>query len=177
MKRFSSLVVVKSPPDQLCAMMRDRLPQLAESLKDVEKIDELERSQLPGSVLVINRWHAREPVPSFLRARLGASTITWIDRAQWLDDGRQCRWTIEPSIGDGAITCSGATTFVPAMAGRGTRATFEGQLDIAPAFLSSLVGPFQAPVKALVESIATTLIPSNFRAVAEAASKALRSSD
>jgi hypothetical protein len=176
-KRFSTLAVLRSPPERLFGAMRDRLPELAESLSDVEQIEELERSELIDSVLVVNRWRARQSVPAFLQSRLGASAIHWIDRAHWFEDRHQCTWTIEPSIGEGAITCSGTTSFSPAMGGRGTRATFEGELNIDPLFLSSIVGAFQAPVKTLVESIATSIIPANFRAVAEAASKFAQSAD
>lgn len=169
MKKFTTMVVLRCPPDELFAAMRDRLPALASSLADVEQIEELERSEMPDSVVVTNRWHARQAIPTFLQSRLGASSISWIDRARWFEERHLCTWTIEPTIGDGAITCSGATSFAPAMGGRGTRAMFEGELDIAPEYLSGLVGAFQAPVKAFVETIATSIIPANFRAVAEAA--------
>ncbi|MEA3032724.1 MAG: hypothetical protein QOH86_740 [Sphingomonadales bacterium] len=171
MKAFSALVVLRAAPEKLFATMRDRLPELASSLADVASIEELERRPSCAGVVVVNRWRARQEVPSFLQGRLGGSSIAWIDRACWSNEGLTCTWTIEPLLGEGAITCSGSTSFVPAMAGRGTRLTFEGGLEIAPAFLASVAGPFERPVRALVESIATTLIPANFRAVAEAASR------
>lgn len=171
MKPFSTLVVLRTPPEILFAAMRDRLADIAPSLADVSAINELERETTQNGVHVVNRWQARQAVPGFLQARLGASEIAWLDRATWLEDALQCDWTIEPSIGNGAIACKGTTRFEPAMAGRGTRAIFEGELRIAPDFVASLVGPFEAPVRALVESIATTLIPANFRAAAEAAAK------
>ena len=62
--------------------------------------------------------------------------------------------------------------FEPAMAGRGTRARFAGSISIDADYLGSLVGAFQAPVRSLVETIATSMIPANFRAMAEKAAKA-----
>jgi hypothetical protein len=44
-------------------------------------------------------------------------------------------------------------------------------LSVDPAFVASIVGPLRGPVTALLQSIVTTLIPTNFRAAAEAASK------
>lgn len=171
MKEFSTLVVLKAPPERLFTAMRDRLPELVPSLPDIERIEELERVAENAHLLVVNRWHARQPVPVFLQERLGQERIDWIDRARWGEEQRTCTWSIEPSLGQGAIACSGETTLAPAMGGRGTRATFAGRLDIDPVWLGGIVGGFQAPIRALIESIATSLIPANFRAMAEAASK------
>ena len=155
----------------LFSAMRDRLQEIAPSLADIRAIEELERTQSSAGLHVLNRWHARQTVPGFLQARLGSADISWLDRAVWKADALCCEWTIEPSIRGGAIGCAGTTRFEPAMAGRGTRAVFAGELTIDPAFVASLVGPFEAPVRSFVESVATTLIPANFRAAAEAAAK------
>ena len=171
MKSFSTLVVLKAPPDRLFAILRDRLPELAESMDGIETIDELERTREGGTELVVSRWHARQTVPAVLQERLGQRSIDWLDRARWQEDELLCTWNIEPSLGAGAIKCSGTTEFVPAMGGRGTRARFAGHLDIAPDYLGSVVGGLQGPVRALVEMIATSLIPANFRSIAEEAAK------
>jgi hypothetical protein len=56
------------------------------------------------------------------------------------------------------------------MGNRGTRITFAGELDIKPALLAAVgfVGPMMA---GFVESVVTTMIPRNMRAVAEAAAE------
>ena len=174
MKPFSALVILRSPPETLFLAMRDRLGEIAPQLKDISAIDEIERADTVDGVAITNRWQARQTVPVMLQARLGARDIAWIDRAVWDAACGQCfwgflRWTIEPLIGEGAITCTGSTRFETAMAGRGCRALFEGMLTIDPAFIGSVVGPFEAPVTALVQAVATVMIPSNFRAAAEAA--------
>lgn len=171
MKAFSALVLMRIPPESLFIAMRDRLGEIAPALADIDSIIEVERTQTPDGLHVVNRWHARQHVPALLRARLGTNDIAWIDRAIWFEKPLMARWSIEPSIGDGAIACTGTTRFEPAMAGRGSRALFEGELTIEPKFLASIVGPFEKPVRSLVESIATTLIPANFRAAAEAAAR------
>jgi hypothetical protein len=171
MKSFSTVVVLRAEPLVLLRAMRDRLGEVAGALADVEAIEELERRPQGEDLLVVNRWHARQRIPGFLQARLGAGEVSWLDRALWSEPALACRWSIEPSIGEGAIQCSGVTRFEPAMGGSGSRAYFEGELRIDPAFIGSVAGPLQKPVTALVESIATTLIPSNFRAAAKAAAE------
>lgn len=171
MKRFAALAVLRAAPDTLFTTMRDRLPEIGGQLDDIEQIEQLERTACGNGVRVVNRWVARQRVPALLRDRLGQDVIAWIDRADWSADGTACTWSIEPSIGDDGIACSGETRFEPAMGGRGVRVQFEGSLTIDPAFMTSLAGPFQRPVTALVEAIATTLIPKNLRAAAEVAAR------
>lgn len=171
MTPFATLVVLRAPADQLMLNLRDRLPEIAPALKDVESIEELERSETAESILVVNRWRARQRIPVFLQDKLGGSEISWIDRASWSRAQQSCRWQIEPSVGGDAIQCSGTTRFEPAMGGRGARAYFEGELSVDPAFVGAVVGPLRGPVTALLQSIVTTLIPANFRAAAEGASR------
>jgi len=171
MKPFSALVIVRTPPEALFLAMRDRLDEIAPMLKDIRAIEMLERRGADSVVTMTNRWQARQAVPVMLQARLRASEIAWIDRAAWDAAALICRWEIEPLIGDGAIRCIGTTQFEPAMAGRGCRAVFAGELAIDPGFIGSVVGAFEAPVTALVQAVATVMIPSNFRAAAEAAAK------
>lgn len=171
MKPFSTLVIVRAAPEALFLAMRDRLAEIVPLLKDVSAIETLERHESGDRVDIVNRWQARQTVPAMLQARLGARDIAWIDRASWDATTLTGHWTIEPLIGDGAIRCTGTTRFEPAMAGRGCRAHFDGCLEIDPAFIGSVVGAFEAPVTALVQSVATVMIPSNFRAAAEAAAK------
>jgi len=171
MRTFSTLIVLRAPPEPLFAVMRDRLAELVGSIDDIKGLEQLERAETDRDVVVVNRWHARQTIPGLVRERLGDGEISWVDRARWSNQDLLCRWSIEPSVGDGAITCVGATSFAPAMAGRGCRVTFEGELAIAPEFIGSLVGPLAGPIRLLVESIGMNIVPSNFRAVAELAAK------
>ncbi len=171
MKAFAALVILRVPPETLFLALRDRLDEIAPQLKDISAIETTARSEVDGGVDIVNRWQARQAVPALLQARLGTRDIAWIDRAHWDTASLTASWSIEPSIGGGAIRCTGTTGFEAAMAGRGCRARFEGTLTIDPAFVAGLVGAFEAPVTALVQAIATVMIPSNFRAAAEAAAR------
>ncbi len=171
MTPFSAFVMVRSPTDKLFAAMRDRMSEIVTMLPDIASIQEMERQSDGPGQRVVNRWEAELTIPKFLRTKLGAERVAWIDQAVWSDDIMGCDWSIRPLIGDGAIECQGNTRFESAMAGRGTRAVFAGTLEIDSAFMAGLVGPLRGPVTALVESLATTIIPANFRAAAEAAAK------
>lgn len=169
MKPFETMVLLRSPPARVFAAMRDRIVEATALVPDIKAVRQLERSEIDGDILIVNRWEARQTLPRVLQAKLDAEDLAWIDRAVWREGTWSCHWTIEPLIAGGALSCQGATYFEPAMAGRGARAIFKGALSLDSALLDSLAGPLRGPVTALLQSIATTLIPANFRAVAEAA--------
>ncbi len=80
-----------------------------------------------------------------------------------------CDWSIEPTVLTGHITCEGATRYEPALGGRGTRVAFEGTFDLAPGALGGLAKPLERPLTSFVESVVSTLIPSNLRKIVEGA--------
>jgi hypothetical protein len=172
MKTFKNIVVVKQPVERVWRMVRDRLPEFVSLVDDIESVTVIERdTSEKGKVRLLNRWKSRQTVPVFLRARLGAEAIGWLDRNEWIDATMSCHWDISPLILRDCITCGGRTLYEPAMAGRGTRVTIDGTFNLTPGALRGVAGPLEQPVTSFVESIATTLIPKNFRKVLEAAAK------
>ncbi len=170
MKSFRSLVVLKRPQDELWTIMRDHLQEIAPRIADIEEVLELERSGADGMVHIVNRWQVRQQVPQAIRAMLKLNELRWIDRNTWDEASRVCTWSIEPCFLAEHIACAGQTSFAPAMGGQGTRVTFEGTLELKPGMLGSL-GAIERMVTGFVESVATTIIPRNLRAVVEAAAE------
>jgi hypothetical protein len=79
-----------------------------------------------------------------------------------------CGFTIHAPFAPG-LACAGRVTYEPAMGGRGTRASFEGEFDL-PAGGDSTLDRLLAGA---VEMAATTLIPKNLRRTLEAAGQLL----
>ncbi len=172
MKSFRDLVVIKQPLERVWTTVRDRLPDLAAQLDDVERIVVLEREPIgPGRLRLVNEWHSGQKIPKLLQNRLGAAAVSWIDRNQWDDSTHVCTWAIEPSLFPEHIRCAGSTSYAPAMGGRGTRITFAGDFELAPGALKGLAGPLEQPATAFVESIVTVFIPRNLRKVMDAAER------
>ena len=168
MKSFRSLVVLKRPQDELWTIMRDHLPEIAPRVADIEQVRELERSTgADGAVRIVNRWQVRAVVPQAIRTMLKLHELAWIDRNTWDAANRICTWSIEPCFLTQHIACAGTTSFAPAMGGQGARVTFEGMLELKLGFLP--LGGIEKLVTGFVESVATTIIPRNLRAVVEAA--------
>ena len=169
MKTFRSLVVLKRPQQELWLAMRDHLVEFAGNIADIESIREIERTTDASNVVhIVNEWRVRQQIPAMLRSVLKTSELSWIDRNTWDAAGHVCTWAIEPNFLTEYIACSGTTSFAPAMGGQGTRVTFEGEFDLKPGVLGKL-SSMETLLSGFLESIVTTIIPRNLRAVVEAA--------
>ena len=169
MKDFRCLVGVRHPPQDIAGAVRDLICQVGPSLEHVEKVATVTRVERPdGSTALINEWRVNPTLPTALNGVLSRDMMGWLDHAEWSSDLTACAWRIEPFFMGEAIQCRGATRFEPAMGGRGTRAVFEGTLDIDPSALSSLQPAWRAPASLAVEMLIGTIIPKNFRKTVEA---------
>lgn len=172
MKPFHDLVVVKQPLEAMWTAVRDRLPELAAQLDDIESITCLEHERIDDARhRLVNRWLSAQKIPALLQSRLGTTEVSWLDRNEWDDRNFTCTWAIEPSLLPQHIRCNGRTAYEPAMGGRGTRITFTGEFELAAGALRSIAGPLEQPATAFVESIVTIFIPKNLRKVMDAAAR------
>jgi uncharacterized membrane protein len=170
MKPFQSFTMVKQPLEEVWIVMRDRLPDIAATMEDLESIEVLERTfESGGRLSLLNRWKAKQQIPAMLQGKLGASSVYWLDRALWDNNTHVCSWSIEPSVLPGHIECCGTTTYTSAMAGRGTRVTFEGYFNLKAGFLEGLPVTLELALSGFVETIVSSLIPRNLsRAISSA---------
>lgn len=167
MKTFRSTAIVRHPPQAVAGVVRDRLGELATFLDDIEAVEVVERTPLPGGGLrQVNSWAAAPKLSPAIAERIGR--LAWIDDAEWTADGLICGFTIHAPSHPG-LACAGRVTYEPAMGGRGTRASFEGEFDLPAGGDSTL----DRLVAGAVEMAATTLIPKNLRRTLEAASQLL----
>lgn len=169
MKAFRSLVGLRHPPRAVAAAIRDRMHEIAPALEHVECITTVARVDRPdGGAALVNAWRVNPALPPALSALVTPEQMGWLDHADWSADLSVCRWRVEPNFMSAAIACSGETRFEPAMGGRGTRALFEGRLDVDPAALSGMPAAWRGPASSAMELLVGTMIPQNFRRTAEA---------
>lgn len=174
MKEFRCLIGVRQPSREVAAAIRDRLVFLAPELEHVQEVETVIREErADGGAQIVNSWRVNPPLPAALHGVVSADMLGWLDHAEWSADLSACAWRIEPFFMPEAIRCRGITRFESAMGGRGTRATFEGSLDIDPVALSRLQPAWRGPVSAAVEILIGTIIPKNFRRTVEAVTASL----
>jgi hypothetical protein len=169
MASFKSIVVVGQPVEKTWSAIRDHMSEIACSLGDIQSVTVLQREDIDAlTVRLVNEWRAGG-LPRFALERCGTDYFGWIDDAFWRKGAWECSWSIEPNILKGNMRCSGRTLYQSAMNGRGTKAIFEGSLELdSPGIAQSLGLPGRAAIS-LVESVITTMIPRNFRKTVEAA--------
>ena len=174
MKPFSSVTVVKHPLNVVWVTIRDRLPELVPYIDNIEGITQLKREELPdGNIRLDNLWQLDSNLSSIRAANLARDDLRWIDRAEWQLHSHVCHWQIEPHFMSGQMTCRGLTRYEPAIGGRGTRITFEGQLNIAVRNEIGASSFLDGTLLRGFESLASTLVPRNLRKLAEAVSSFL----
>ena len=167
MKNFATTAIVKHPLETVWLTMRDDITELAQQLGDIRSVKTTSRVATADAVTLVNLWEAEPQVPPAVAAVLSSNLFRWTDHARWVTASHECQWTIEPSFAVGRISCSGTTSYEPAIGGRGTRITFRGTLDIR------VGGAIGAPLVVIVETFVTGLIPKNFQNLALAAGSTL----
>jgi hypothetical protein len=169
MKEFRCLVGLRHPPHAVGVAIRDRMAEIAPVLDNVERIETVARvDRSDGSVALVNAWRVNPALPPALGQIVTRDQMGWLDHAEWTADLGLCRWRIETNFMSEAIDCAGTTRLEPAMGGRGSRAIFEGRLDIDPAALMAVPLAWRGPASSAVEMLIGTIIPKNFRKTAEA---------
>mgnify|MGYP006274130707 CR=1 FL=1 len=165
MKTFKTVAVLKHPRPLVWNAIRDHLDELAPLLGDIKAVQTESRTEIPMGVQLVNVWRAQVPIPETLSSLIKPDMLAWTDHAEWRRDCWECHWQIEPHFFSDRIHCVGITRYEEAMAGRGTRLTFQGDLDV-------MATPIPGST-ALIESFTTRLIPRNFQKLAKAVSQHL----
>ena len=162
---------MKHPPRLVWETVRDRLHELVPLLNDVESVEVAERVDEPdGTVRLVNLWKARPQVPAVLAPLITPAMLAWTDRAVWMPEVSECCWQIETHFLPDRTHCAGTTRYAAALGGRGTRIEFGGQFEVTLAGASAAPHVVGAAISLGVESFVATLIPRNFRTLAEALS-------
>jgi hypothetical protein len=145
------------------------MPEIASGLQDITSVKVVQRTKRGEDIELVNQWLARAQFPSLVSRVVDPDSLGWLDYATWRERDHECHWRIEPLFLRDSLRCDGIATYDTAIGGRGSRVTFEGSLDIDLSRLTALVGPMRPAAAAFLESIATTIIPRNFRKTLDAA--------
>lgn len=101
------------PIDVVFGAMRDQLPQLADYMPNVDRVEIVEQSEPePGTIKLLNKWYsARTEVPVIARPFVDPNKLYWFDHATWLDAEKLCQWRIEVAFMADRVTCGGQTSY------------------------------------------------------------------
>lgn len=133
------------PRARVFSAYRDRIVDLVPYLPNIRKITERTRETVGDVTTVVSDWDGGGEIPSFARAVLDESMLSWVDHAKWDGAAFTCEWRIETRSFSEAVRCGGLNRFVETP--RGTRLEIRGDLTIEgdkvrgiPSFLAKKIG-------------------------------------
>lgn len=151
--------------------MRDRMPDLAPLLPNVESIVVKDRKEEAGKVELVNLWKAaKTEIPTVARPFIDQSKLNWLDRARWTESDWRCVWSLEVGFMPERVKCGGETQYLEDGPGR-TLVRMRGKLELdLKGLLPGLIARSATPG---VESFIVKLVQPNFEKTIEALSKFL----
>lgn len=153
--------------DAVYETYRDRLPEVATFLPDVESITVMSRSDEEGRTVLHNVWFSNTDIPKAAQGFLKPEHLQWDDHAIWTHSAYQVAWRIETRVFSESFQCQGTNTFHAEGDGT-TRVVVAGDLHID---LSNMPGVPRFIAKRLapqVEAFIVKMIAPNLKQVNEA---------
>jgi hypothetical protein len=155
---------IHHPRELVYISYRDRLPEIAPYIPDIEEILAVARVEAEGGPTLHNLWRASTEIPYFARAFVTQDQVAWDDHAGWNDVGHYVDWEIRPRAFTDAVLCSGRNSFYED--GDGTRVVLTGELNLdltKVRGLRRMVG--KRVLAAKLEAFVVKMITPNLKAV------------
>lgn len=152
---------VACPADVVLDIMMNRLHEVVPFMPNVDRIDLLERQDLPdGRVRIIRRWQGSVDIlPAALRPFIPTEALSWVDSALWAPAEHKVDWTFTAGFSR-LYQCSGTNYFEPDPRDpRGsTCIRLTGSLEIYPERLPGVPKLLAASLKPRVERFVVGLL-------------------
>jgi hypothetical protein len=170
---FESLALSKHPRPAVFEATRDAMSEAALDIEYVDRVVTERRVESPGTVELVNVWHARVPIPDAIAGLVKPHMLVWRDRAVWTSDDWCCRWSVTSHFFPRAIRCSGITSYDETMRGQATRVSLRGEVVADTRGLGGLGGLVEAGAARAVEEFVCALFPSGLRQAVDGVSRYL----
>ncbi len=164
--KLESQDTIDQPVDTVYQTVRDDLANLAPYLPNVDKIVcETKKSGKTGPKIV-NRWYAKAELPALLQKIIKPELLSWIDKAEWDDNSRLVRYTLESSIGNNLFEASGVNYFHEAPDGK-TQLRITCEVTLHPENLPGVPKLLAGKVLPMVEGLLKKMLEPNLMSLAE----------
>ncbi len=155
--------VVNHPVDEVYETFRDRMPEIIEYIRNVDRIVVEKREMLgKGKVHLVNHWYAVGEIPPVARSFVKPDMLSWRDDATWDDASRTATWKLETFFFRESVKCYGTTRFSASGEGA-TEVRIEGNLEIRVMDLPMVPGLLKKKVGAEIERFVASLIGPNLK--------------
>lgn len=160
------------PAQLVFETVRDKQPELAAIMPNVETVEVLEQRREGSVVHIYNRWQgSKRDVPAVIRPFASKDLAAWFDRAAWDDETLSCAWEIEAIVGREMFSCRGNTTIRPREGG----CSFElrGELKVDPNKVPGVPRFLARKLQGPLERFIVNAVSPNLTSVASAVQKYL----
>lgn len=137
---------IAHPRSVVFAAYRDRLPEIAAFIPDIQAVNVLARSDAGPLVTLHNEWVSDREVPSYATKLIRPQDLQWDDHASWDASAFVCNYEIKTRVFTEAVRCVGRNTFTED--GDGTKVVLTGDFNITnlkipgvPSFLAKKMIP------------------------------------
>jgi hypothetical protein len=162
---------VPYPRELVFRTIRDKMPSLSDYMPNIKSIEVKERVDADSVVRFVNLWTASADIPAVASKILKPEMLTWIDRAEWSENGFTCDWKIETNALPGLVICQGHNVYNSI--GNETELVIKGTLQInmdkapVPRLLAGTVRP-------VIERIIISAMKPNLTSIGEAVAAYLK---
>lgn len=139
---------------------RDRMPEVAAHIPDIEAIIERSREERPGGPKIHNEWVSRTELPRFVRAFVSADRLRWDDYADWSDEDFAGTFVVTFGIFTEQIRWQGRNQFLASSVGS-TTVRVEGEIDIDVRSIPGVPGWVAGPLKPRLERYVARVVSDN----------------
>ena len=154
---------ISHPRPLVYATYRDRLPEVAPFMNDINPITVVSREQTSGGARLLNRWQASTEIPKIVQRFVTPDMLCWDDHAEWHDDAFACDWTLTIPAFPEQVRCSGRNRFIDE--GGHTRVILSGELHVDAARIPGVPRMLARTVAPQVEKFIVRLITPNLEKV------------
>ena len=128
--KISKEILLEASREKVWETYRDRLPELAEKMKTVEKIEVIKREEVENGVRITNLWKLSGGLPSAVKKIAPLRLLSYYDNAFWDESKWVCDFVEKPLDDNGVYECVGQNTFEEV--DKKTRLTISFELTIYP---------------------------------------------
>lgn len=108
---FEYALKTKLPIGTVYRVLRDELYKLAKYLPNVENIELLERKEDKDKIYTVNKWYAKNILPSSITQFIKFDIVAWLDYGEWNKIEYICDWSYKPYIFQDYISAKGKTLY------------------------------------------------------------------
>ena len=163
--KISREILLKAPREKVWKTYRDYLPELAKTMKTVDKIEVVKREKVENGFRIKNKWKISGGLPNSIQKIAPARLLSYYDNAFWDESRWVCDFVEKPIDDNGVYKCVGQNIFEEI--DNNTRLIISFELIIYPEKIPAVPGFLKRGLVAKIEKIISKEVVKNLASTAK----------